>query len=328
VKKVAQYVDSYINDTTGLVYYLKGGRGPYEYGIIDWPAQMRYGYDMETASRTVVDAYAYIDFYIISKIAAETGNNEDAVVFANKAEKMKNAINNNLINAEGIYIDGLNAGHEQSEHVSQHANAYPLAMGMVPAENQEQVINVVKEKKMNVGMVSLRWLPQAIGEAGEGEHLFELYTNTEWDGWAKTISLGGTATWESWDAITNEQSLSHPWGAVGLLGIQRYILGLKPLKPQFEEIEIKPLDFGEKLDYAKGMIPSDRGDVWIEWKRNGESFTLKITIPDNVKANVYIPKTASGSENVSVNGKKTKVEPIDNFLYIGELGSGTHQIEI
>ena len=61
IKKVAKYVADYTNKNTGLIHDLKGGSNAYLYGIIDWPETMRYGYDVETASRTVMDCYAYFD---------------------------------------------------------------------------------------------------------------------------------------------------------------------------------------------------------------------------------------------------------------------------
>lgn len=63
LKKIAEYVDRYKNEKTGLIHNLAGGSGPYLYGIIDWPDRMRYGYDMTTEARTVINAYAYADFY-------------------------------------------------------------------------------------------------------------------------------------------------------------------------------------------------------------------------------------------------------------------------
>jgi alpha-L-rhamnosidase len=327
LKKVADYVDTYRNESTGLIHKLAGGGGSYLYGIIDWPSQMRYGYDMAVESRTVVDAYAYIDFENIARIAEVLDSTADYDTYHQKALDMKDAINDKLINNRGVYIDGLNSDQTQSEHVSQHANMFPLAMGIIPAANLDSVITEIKEQKMSVGMVTLRWLPEAIGQADEGSHLIELYTNTEWDGWAKIISLGGTATWEAWDAITTGQSLSHPWGAVGLLGIQQYILGVKPLKPQHELIQVKPLEFNQKLRHASGILPTDRGDIAVSWERIDTIFSMTLNLPDNVKAEVYIPKSGTSGTAVKVNGVDTIGTEEGNYICVGEIGSGTYTFE-
>lgn len=324
LKKIADYVDQYKNDTTGLIHNLEGGKGPYLYGIIDWPASMRYGYDMAVESRTVIDAYAYIDFEIISKIAELLGNTAEKDIYSSKANDIKAAINAKLINENGVYIDGLNRDKTQSKHVSQHSNVFPMAMGIVPQENTKQVVAEIKNRKMNVGMVSLRWLPEALGQADEGAHLIDLYTNTEWDGWAKTISLGGTVTWESWDANITNESMSHPWGAVGLLAMQQYILGIKPLKPQHELIQIKPLDFGNRLSYAKGRYPTDRGDIIVDWYKTNTNFTMNMTIPDNVTAKVYVPKCGTTGTLINIDGVETNGTEEENYISIEKVGSGTH----
>ena len=54
LKSIANYVKTNIATTgnaTGLVYNLFGGTSSYQYGIIDWPAQMRYGYTFNNNAR-------------------------------------------------------------------------------------------------------------------------------------------------------------------------------------------------------------------------------------------------------------------------------------
>jgi len=155
LRKIAEYVDAYRNPETGLIHRLAGGSGAYQFGIIYWPSTMRYGYDMSAEARTVISAYAYLDYDIISRIAGVVGNEADQKLYQGKAEAMRQAINTRLLYSEGVYIDGLMAYKSQSAHVSQHANMFPLAMGVVPDAHKEKVIQAVKDRKMNVGMVTL-----------------------------------------------------------------------------------------------------------------------------------------------------------------------------
>ncbi len=328
IKKVADYVNNYTDSETGLIHNLEGGSSAYKYGIIDWPKDMRYNYDVSTESRTVMNAYAYYDFKIMGLIANELDSTEVAENYQSLAENMTNAINDELISSDSVYIDGINNDGSMSSHASQHANMLPMALGIVPDENKQAVIDLIKEKEMSVGMVTIKWLPQAIGEAEEGIHLVELYTNTDWDGWAKIISLGGTATWESWNANTNDESMSHPWGTVGILGIQEYVLGVKPLLPQHELIQIKPLWFADSLLNAEGAIPTDRGIINISWTNSTENqaYTMNFIIPDNMQAEVYIPKADNENNEAVVNDETIEGEFIGDYLYLGTMGSGTYTI--
>ncbi|MEO5958973.1 MAG: alpha-L-rhamnosidase C-terminal domain-containing protein, partial [Opitutaceae bacterium] len=327
LKDVAEYVYRSHNATTGLITDLPGGGGQYVRGIIDWPASMRYGYDMATAARTVINHWAVADFEVMSRIAAATGNTADRDLFRTRADELKTAINARLLNAAGVYIDGLKADATPSTHVSQHANMFPLALGFVPAAQRAGVIAKVKELKMNVGMVTVMFLVRAVGEIGDGDHLVEMFTNAEWPaGWANSMKRGATVTWETWNSDTDGQSQSHAWGAAGLDGYVRYILGIKPTKPGYEEVQIKPLVFGAKLPSAKGTIATDRGDISVSWDRTDHRHAMTVNLPVNVTAFVHVPKGVATHNTVRVDGANVAGVTEGDFLRV-PVGSGAHNIE-
>jgi alpha-L-rhamnosidase len=327
LKSVAEYVYRARNATTGLITDLPGGSGAYARGIIDWPSSMRYGYDMRTAGRAVINHWAYADFDVMSRIAATVGNTADRDLYRTRADELKNAINARLLNADGVYIDGLAADEKPSTHVSQHANMFPLALGIVPEKQRASVIAKVKEQKISVGMVTVLFLVRGIGEAGEGEHLIDVFTSSDWPaGWANNLKLGATATWESWIANVDGNSQSHAWGAAGLDGYVRYILGIKPTKPGSEDVQIKPLDFGTKLPSARGKITTDRGEISVAWNRGADRYTMNVTLPANVTSSVCVPKGASASRTVRVDGRNVTATEEGAFLRVA-VGSGTHTIE-
>ena len=103
--------------------------------------------------------------------------------------------------------------------------------------------------------------------------------------------------------------MSHPWGAIGLLGLQEYVLDVQPLAPQFAQVQIKPLWVGNKLQRANGKVPTERGDIELKWWRENGRFHLQLTLPTNITANVYLP-----------------IAP-DKHAFVGEVGSGKHQFE-
>lgn len=323
---IGGYLERHIDGKTGLVTKLTGGSNAYEFGIVDWPATMRYGYDMETEARTVINAWTYAGFDILSKIAGELGKSDEAGRWRDAADKLEGAINKSLVNQAGVYHDGLKSGGDPSSHVSQHANMFPLALGIVPVESRASVTAKVKELRMKVGMVTVMWLVRALGEAGEGEALLDLLTNPEQPGWARCLELGATATWESWDALETHQSQSHAWGAAGLEAHTRYILGIRPVKPQYEEVLIAPLDFRGKLEAAKGTIATDRGPISVDWKHTPDSFGIKVDIPVNVTATVSLPRGKAASPVVRVNGNEVTATVEGDRLVIPRVGSGRHTI--
>ena len=323
LKSIADYIYKYQDDQTGLVTKLAGGAGAYEYGIIDWPAPMRFGYEL-TDSRTVINGLAFADYMVIASVADALGNKADKAIYTKRATDIKDAMNKRLINDADVYIDGISSDGVKSEHASQQANMLPVALGIVPDRCRQSVLNHIKELKMSSGMVTVPWLIRAIGQSDEGKHLIELYTNDDWYGWARCLSLGATATWESWDADTSGQSMSHGWGTAGLEGYVRYILGIRPLMPQYERVLIKPLSFGDKLEQAKGKITTDRGVIGVEWKNEKNAYTITVKIPVNVTALVEIPAGTAEYPVVLYNSNPIPTTPAGRYIRIAGVGSGEH----
>ncbi len=325
LKSITEYVYRHLDEESGLICNLSGGSGPYQYGIVDWPATMRFGYDM-TAMRTVINGWAYADFDVVSKMAGVLGKSADEDLYRRRAAALKQAVNSKLRKNSGVYVDGLNSSGSKSSHVSQHANMLPLALGIVPEAARAKVLDVVKAQEMSVGMVTLPWLIRAIGEADEGEHLIRLFTDPDWNGWAQCLKRGATCTWEAWDADTTGNSQSHAWGASGLEGYVRYILGIRPLEPQYEKVLIKPLDFGGRLGSAGGNILTDRGSVSVSWKSSSSMYGMQLELPVNMTARVAVPKGRSPDPVVHVDGKPMRGTVEGNYVVVDGIGSGHHTI--
>jgi alpha-L-rhamnosidase len=263
----------------------------------------------------------------VSKIAAELGNTGDRDIYRARADALKVAINGQLLDATGVYVDGLSATATRSTHVSQHANMFPLALGIVPSAQFGSVIAKVEGLHMSVGMVTVWWLVRALGEADRGPALVELFTNTNNLGWARCLSRGATATWESWSADAGSDSQSHPWGAAGLYGFVRYILGVMPLLPQYQQVRIKPLDFQTALTAASGRVPTDRGDITVAWDRDAARFFMTVNIPVNVSAVVYVPKAGTPGPSVRVDKVDMTGTEEGGYVRVNGIGSGTHTFE-
>ena len=77
VRNITDYLARAIDPKTGLVTNLPGGGGDYLYGIVDWPPQMRYGYDMNTAARTTINVLAVDDFRRVAAMAQALGRPDE-----------------------------------------------------------------------------------------------------------------------------------------------------------------------------------------------------------------------------------------------------------
>ncbi|TDD87810.1 alpha-L-rhamnosidase [Actinomadura darangshiensis] len=313
----ADYVRRYIADGTGLVTNLEGGSGQYKYGIIDWPATMRYGHDMDTAARTVINVLGVDVLNATARAAEALGRTGDAAALRKDAGTLAGNINAKLRRPDGVYIDGLKDDGAQSTHASQIANAYALAFGVAPAGTRGKVESYIAGLGLQMGPMTAHRLLQALGD--RPDDVVTRLTATEGPGWGNILARGGTFTWESWDAPETGQSSSHPWGATSLVEVQRTLLGVTVTAPGSSAVRIKPPLTG--LDRASGTVPLQRGDVGVTWKRAGHGFSLSVDVPVNVRAEIHVPARSVRDVHVAGAGGARFTGMRDGYA-VFEAGSG------
>lgn len=298
---VADYVRRYRDPQTGLVTHLAGGSGQYRYGIVDWPATMRYGYDMGTAARTTVNILAVDALKRTADAAAALGRPADEVQALRKdAADLTADINAQLRRPDGIYVDGLEEDGSQSAHASQIANAYAVAFGVAPRGSWDDVTSYVAGLGMQMGPMTAHWLLAALADAGRTDQVVRRLTDASTPGWASILAQGGTFTWESWDALEVGNSLSHGWGSTALVGVLQSLLGVKVTAPGGATVAVRPPRTG--LRSAQGSVWTQRGRVAVAWgPHGGHGLSLDVTVPDNVRAEVYVP--AGDRRSVKAHGR-------------------------
>jgi alpha-L-rhamnosidase len=306
VQNIAAYVGRSIDPRTGLVTYLPGGGGDYQFGIVDWPPNMRYGYDVGTAARTTMNILAVDVFKRVAQIGAalDRPSSELAVQQA-RAARVTSAIATRLTRPDGILVDGLEANGTQSAHASQLANAMALEYGLIPAAHIKAVADYVVSLGNQVGVPTTEDLAYGLHAGGRDDALVTTLTDPSRPGYAMTLAEGATFTWEAWDARTTGDSESHGWGAAIILPLLEDILGVRIAEPGAAQLDVRP----PKLTMsAQGVVSTQRGPVTISWTRAaGGRFSLDVTIPANVTATVHVP--ASSVDQVREGGRSLDGDP-------------------
>jgi len=258
--------------------------------IVDWPPGQkdtgwklarpegeRDGYEFGPIN-TVVNSFHYQNLKLMAELAGYIGKTEDAKYFSERATKVKNSINEKLLNKEkGIYTDG-----EVSQHSSLHANMFPLAFDIVPIEYKNSVVEFIKSRGMACSVYGAQYLLEGLLSAGEDEYALSLMTATHDRSWWNMISSGSTITMEAWDMKYKPNSdWNHAWGAAPANIIPGYLWGIKPIKPGFSSAEIKPQLNG--LQTSKITVPTIRGSIKAEYQNKGDSKEFIIWIPGNME---------------------------------------------
>ncbi|WP_372755663.1 family 78 glycoside hydrolase catalytic domain [Mariniflexile sp.] len=290
--------------------------------IIDWPGAQkdtgwkvarpegeRDGYEIVPVN-TVVNSFYYYNLILMADIATALNNSGDAILFKNKAEKVKEAINSKLFNHEkGYYLDG-----ETSTHSSLHANMLPLAFDLVPEKHIKTVTEFVKSRGMACSVYGAQYLLEGLYKYNEEKYASALISDTIGDrNWWNMIKVGSTMTMEAWDMKYKPNSdWNHAWGTAPLNAITRFMWGIRPKTPGFETATIDP-KLGD-LAFSEIKVPTKKGFIYAEHKKEDNKTVYKITIPDGMQAEFTKPKNAS---KVSLNNKKVKKKSASVMLKSG-----------
>jgi hypothetical protein len=180
---------------------------------------------------------------------------------------------------------------------------------------------------MACSVYGAQYLMEALYNVGEDDYALSLMSADTKRSWMNMLRAGSTVTTEAWDEYYKPNlTWNHAWGAAPANIIPRRLMGIRPLKPAFELIEIKPQPGNlRKVDL---VMPTIRGSVSARWMRNGDRFEFDVTIPANSRARVWLPSLSTDTFNE--NGKK--INECEDILTLGseqkftgfEVGAGKY----
>ncbi len=258
---------------------------------------------------TVVNAFHYCTLVLMADLAKAIDKEKEADRFLKQAARVKESFNKNFFDdKKGIYLDGIG-----TDHASIHANMFPLAFGLVPAEKIPAVVKYIKTRGMACSVYGAKYLLEALYNAGEADYALALMSGETKRSWINMIRMGSTVTTEAWDEYFKPNlTWNHAWGSSPVHIVPSRLMGIKPLEPAFRLIEIKPQP-GD-LTSAELRMPTIRGPISAKWKRDGDKFELNITIPANTKARVWLPSLAT--DTFKENGKE--INKYKDIILIGQ----------
>ncbi|MCP1415302.1 family 78 glycoside hydrolase catalytic domain [Paenarthrobacter sp. A20] len=291
LQDTAEYVLRHIpsdGPTAGLVTDLGGGGGPYLHGIVDWPAPGRFGYDMDCAARTTVNAQSWSVLDAVSRLCASAGLAPEAARCREAAASLAGRINSRL-RVDGVMVDGLYADGRPSLNASQHATSFPLSLGITPAEHVAKDAERIAGMGMRQGPMTVHRLLRALLSQGRVDDVLDLLTDPSQPGWARLLEAGGSFTWEAWELDEGtDYSQSHAWSASVVREILEYLLGVRVTAPGASAVVIQPPVC--RLEAAGGSVPTQRGFIAVSWRRTAAGMELECTIPAGVTAQVVLPE--------------------------------------
>jgi alpha-L-rhamnosidase len=304
MKRYMHFLD---NQATGLI--LPSG------WIGDW-GSMAKGWK-EGDPKSVPTAYYYWDAVIMAKVAAILGNRADHDHFT----KLTTAI---AVKYNAKFLDSNTVNYEDG---SQMANAFPLYLGIVPEKIRPRVLdNLVKDIVANnnthltTGVLGTKYMPEALAQLGRADVAWRIINQKTAPSWNDMMRLYTTVC-EFW---TLKQSKNHVMMGSIDAWFYKYIGGIQADEnyPAYSSFTIKP-PLLDSLNSAKSQLETLRGMISAEWKKERGQFSMKVQVPFNTSATIYIP----GKEGGTVTENGLLVKRLKGVSYLG-FHAGYHVVHV
>jgi len=281
-----------------------------------------------TPKAVTATAIYYYDIRLLSQMAELLNLKEDAQQLNTLSLEVKKAFNDQFFNAEtNVYSTG-----------SQTAMSMPLCVGLVDENKRTSVLNNLvasinkSGKALTAGDIGFHFLVQALEEGGQSQLLFDMNSRNDIPGYGFQLKKGATALTESWAALeevsNNHLMLGHimEWFYSGLGGIRQ-----EPQSVAFKDIIINPEIVGD-ITEAKTFYYSPYGLIKSDWVQKDGFFTLKVEVPVNATATIYLPTTnvnAVTEEGKSISlQKEIQFIKIDKDKALYKIGSGVYLFKV
>jgi alpha-L-rhamnosidase len=161
---------------------------------------------------------------------------------------------------------------------------------------------VVKNKfHPTTGFWSSIELLLALTDSGYHETAAKMLALRDEPSWGR-MAAQNTTMWEAFNAPAQNLSLNHWTHSAASEWLWRNVAGLIPEEqhPGYQSFTIRPRVTRE-VSWCQASYDSIRGQIVSDWKLDGNLFTLRLTVPANTSATVYVP--AKDLSSVSEGGK-------------------------
>lgn len=228
--------------------------------------------------------YALQNLY---KISNELGFKSEANEYKTKLDKMKQGINEKFWDGTGYKSDSF-------EGYDARVNSIAVLSGIAEESKYDTIAYVIKDNYDNSVFME-KYILQALSEMRKIEIVQERI-KTRYSQMIESQDYS-TTLWEYWQQ--EHGSKNHAWAGGPLVIMSKYFAGIRPLKPGFSEILIKPA-FG-KLNNLNATVNTVQGTIKMDAEKKEKELKLDIDVPS--KTLVSIEKMSNDVE-IEINNKK------------------------
>jgi len=295
----------------------KNGVGP---NFADWLAP-----DDRTNKDLLATAYWALVARMMEQMAHAIGKEDDAKRYADLIGNIRTAFQTAYIKDNGE----VGTGTQTSYVVALYTKMGPESLEPALVNN---LVKDIESRKwhLSTGFLGTPFLLSTLADHGRADVAYRLLLNESYPSWGYMLSKGATTWWERWNGDTGDPAMNsynhYAFGSV-VAWVYRYVVGIDAANdsPGFHHIVIHPHP-DSSMPRASGEYDSVYGKILTDWTSNpGKSVSLKITVPSNTSATIYLP--AIPNTQILESGTPIHARE-ENGVNVVETGSGSYVFEM
>lgn len=160
------------------------------------------------------------------------------------------------------------------------------------------ISNIENHKNhLTTGFVGTPYLCHALSEHGAHDMASLLFMREDYPSWLYAVNMGATTIWERWNAIMPDGTMPHPgmnsmnhyaYGSIGDW-IYRKVGGINQIEPGYHKFYVQPM-FVRGIEEAQTELETPYGKIISFWSCRDGKIRVKITVPANTTAVIYLPE--------------------------------------
>ncbi len=244
-------------------------------GSWDWP-----DWGSKADMTAIENAWVYYALSAAEKMADIIGKADDIKFISERKEAIEKGYEA-LWTEDGFKSDDVKKPDDR-------ANALAVLSGLAGKEQYDTILNVLMNTK-NSSPYMEYYVLEALCKMGEYETAYNRIKSR----YSDMVTEDYSTLWEFWDAWRGTKN--HAWSGGPLVIMSKHFAGITPLSSGYERVKIDPqYNLSDKLSCT---VPSVRGLITLDYEKTDGSYTVDLTIPEGMKAVLYIPEGAYVSIN-------------------------------
>jgi hypothetical protein len=269
----------------------KAKNGIVEYGLGDWYdiGPKPPGLEQHTTLGVTATLMLVQDAQTMRRIAALLDHASDAAHYAELAARTVAAFNARF----------WDPAHQWYDTGGQTANAMPLALGIVPAERHQAVLEHLiadihaHDDHTNAGEIGYPYLLRALAKEHRDDVILAMLMRKDPPSYGSQLAAGATALTEAWDANPHS-SQDHLMLGGAEQWLYRRLAGIdfdRSRADAAERVTVRPVAL-RGVDWVRAGFDSSLGHVQSDWKRDGARMTYRVEVPKGTSATIVLPAGA------------------------------------